>query len=471
MENFKIYAKGKFLISKQSLIVNNKYTLKPFSKTWLADENLLNQTIDFCQKIFSQCLALSSYQKKEALLYISQQILIQKSKLARLLSIESAKPITYALAEIERSANAFYIAAEECSRLPKEYLSLDNVPNGIGVEGIVKYFPIGIVAGISPFNFPLNLAVHKIAPAIAAGCPIILKPASYTPLSTLALAKIIHNSNLPKGMVNILPMERHIGEKLVTNNNIKLLSFTGSPEIGWDLKSKSGKKKIVLELGGNAGVIVSKNVNVKKIINKCVYGAFAYSGQICIHAQRFFIHEELFNSFIKEFKNATVTLKKGNPLHKNTQLSNLIDEKNALRVEAWIKEAVSKGAQIICGGKRIGNYIEPTILTNTNNSMKVYSEEIFGPVICVEKYDGDIKTAVKKINDTKYGLQCGVFTDSISELNYCFNTIEVGGVIHNHVPTLRFDAMPYGGIKESGLGREGIKYAIFDMLEPKILVK
>jgi glyceraldehyde-3-phosphate dehydrogenase (NADP+) len=377
----------------------------------------------------------------------------------------------YAAGEIDRAAQTFLVAAEESKRIPKEYLSLDWTPPGKGREGIVKYFPIGIVGGISPFNFPINLAVHKIAPAIAAGCPVILKPASSTPLSTLELAKIIDKTKLPKGMVSILPMNRKTGNLLVTDDRIALLSFTGSPEIGWSLKKQSGKKKVVLELGGNAGVIISKGTDIKSIIQKCITGAFSYSGQICIHAQRFFVHPDLYDEFLQLMKAETEKLSYGDPLKNETRLSCMIDEENAKRVESWVNEAVQQGAKLVCGGKRDGVFYAATILTNTNTKMKVSAEEIFGPVICIEKYSGDIKDAIKKINDTKFGLQCGVFTDSVQELNAAFNGCQVGGVIHNDMPTLRFDHMPYGGIKESGLGREGVKYAIHDMLEPRILVK
>jgi glyceraldehyde-3-phosphate dehydrogenase (NADP+) len=327
------------------------------------------------------------------------------------------------------------------------------------------------VAGISPFNFPLNLAAHKIAPAIAAGCPIILKPASNTPLSTLELAKIIAETNLPQGAVSVLPMSRTTGNLLVTDDRINLLSFTGSPEIGWELKKQSGKKKVVLELGGNAGVIISSGTQVKEIIGKCVTGAYAYSGQICIHAQRFFVHPELFETFVDQMKNESVQLTAGDPVNEHTQMSNMIDEENAKRVENWVNEALQQGAKLICGGKRNGSYYEPTILTNTNPKMKVAGEEMFGPVVCIEKYNGRIEDAVARINDSKFGLQCGIFTDSVYELDYAFKHCKVGGVIHNDMPTLRFDHMPYGGVKESGLGREGVKYAIMDMLEARVLVK
>lgn len=471
MKNYKIYCGGEFTSSKDALLVTNKYNNQVFAKTYLADASMLNKAIAGAEKAKDLCKHLSSLEKYNALKFISQELEKNKIYLAEILSIESAKPIIYAIAEIERSAQTFLIAAEECKRLPKESISLDWTENGRGKEALVHYFSIGIVAGISPFNFPLNLAAHKIAPAIAAGCPIILKPASSTPLSCLELAKIISKTQLPKGSVSILPMDRNTGNLLVGDERIQLLSFTGSPTVGWELKKHCGKKKIVLELGGNAGVIITKNVIVKDIISKCISGAFSYSGQICIHAQRFFVHADVYAVFLEEMKMATKKIKKGDPLKKETLLSSMIDKENAMRVEEWVNEAINAGATLICGGKRKSAFYEATILTNTNTTMKINAEEVFGPVICIEKYDGGVDNAIQKINDSKFGLQCGVFTDSINELDLCFRRIDVGGIIHNNVPTLRFDQMPYGGIKESGLGREGVKYAIMDMLESKVLVK
>lgn len=471
MIDYKIYSAGKFITSSKKLEITNKFTQHVYATTYLADKEILEEAIISATNVKDECKNLSAHEKFIALKFIAEEIEKNKKHLAEVLCIESAKPLRYAITEIERAAQTFLIAAEECKRLPKEYMSLDWTANGKSKEGLIKYFPIGLVAAISPFNFPLNLAVHKIAPAIAAGCPIILKPASSTPLSTLELAKIIDKTNLPKGSVSILPMDRVTGNFLVTDERFNLLSFTGSPVVGWPMKTQCGKKKIVLELGGNAGVIISESAILNEIINKCVGGAFTYSGQVCIHAQRFIVHPNYYNDFLVLLKNETEKLINGNPLNTETQISNMIDETNAIRVETWVNEAVEQGAKLILGGKKNGTFYEPTILTNTTSAMKVYSEEVFGPVICVEKYDGNIEDAVKKINDSKFGLQCGVFTNSISELDYCFNNTEVGGVIHNDVPTIRFDQMPYGGIKESGLGREGVKYAIMDMLEPKILVK
>lgn len=471
MNTYPLFLAGEFLTTKETLTVSHNYENTTYAQTYLADEKVLEYAIKRGLEAKEEMKKLSSLDKFEILHFIYTRIKTDRLRLAEVLSIESAKPIRYALTEIDRAAQTFLIAAEEAKRLPKEYISLDWTINGKDKEGLVKYFPVGLVAGIAPFNFPLNLAVHKIAPAIAAGCPIILKPASSTPLSTLELAKIISETKLPKGAISILPMDRKTGNLLVTDERINLLSFTGSPEIGWEMKKQSGKKKVVLELGGNAGVIITPSAKIDEIIEKCISGAFAYSGQICIHAQRFYVHESVFEKFKKAMVQRAKKLEFGNPLKPETEISDMIDEANAIRVENWINEAKNLNATLLCGGKRTGKFIEPTILTDTTKQMKVNSEEIFGPVICIEPYSGTIENAIDKINDSKFGLQCGVFTDSIEELNKCYNTIDVGGIIHNDVPTLRFDQMPYGGIKESGLGREGVKYAIYDMLEAKVLVR
>jgi glyceraldehyde-3-phosphate dehydrogenase (NADP+) len=377
--------------------------------------------------------------------------------------------LIYALGEIDRSSQTFLIAAEESKRLPREYIGLDWTPGGKDKEGSVKYFPVGLVAGISPFNFPMNLAAHKIAPAIAAGCPIIVKPASSTPLSTLELAHILDETSLPKGALSIIPMDRTTGMKLVIDERFKLLSFTGSPDVGWNMKKEAGKKKVVLELGGNAGVIVSGSADIDFAVKRCIFGGFAYSGQVCIHAQRIFVERKIVDEFLEKFVVSAYSLKSGDPLNPGTQISVMIDEPNAIRVEDWIREAVSNGAKILCGGKRKGAFFEPTVLTNTEKSMKVNRCEVFGPVVTIEPYTA-LQDAVHMVNDTNFGLQAGVFTRNMSEINYAFDNLEVGGVIINDVPTFRVDHMPYGGIKDSGLGREGIKYAIMDMMEPKILV-
>jgi acyl-CoA reductase-like NAD-dependent aldehyde dehydrogenase len=469
-QNYSIYSAGKFITTNHVLEIHNPFNQSLVATTYLADKFVLEEAIIKALSVKAELQNLSSQKKYNILKQISNEIYANRKKLAEVLSLESAKPLKYALAEIDRSAYTFSIAAEESKKDRTEHLALERILQTDKRNGTVDYFPIGLIAGIAPFNFPMNLAVHKLAPAIASGCPIILKPASRTPLSCLELAKIIDRTELPKGSVSILPMDRTTGNLLVTDERFKLLSFTGSPDIGWKMKAQSGKKKVVLELGGNAATIITKSADLKDALPKSLMGAFAYSGQICIHAQRFMVHSSLYQSFVDELNALTQNLISGNPLETATDISNMIDEANAVRVENWIKEAIEQGAQLICGGKRHGSYVEPTILTNCNHTMKVYAEEVFGPVICINSFE-TIEDAIHQANNTKFGLQCGVFTNDNIELEKCFKQIEVGGVIHNHVPTIRYDQMPYGGVKESGLGREGVRYAMLDMLEPKILVK
>jgi glyceraldehyde-3-phosphate dehydrogenase (NADP+) len=467
---FEIYCAGKFIATSAKHIVTNPYDGSNVATTFLAGDSELDHAIKAAENVAEEMRNIPSYVRYNILKQISEELFSLRQQFAELITLESGKPIRYAMAEVDRSIQTFTVAAEESKRLPAEYFSIDWTAAGAGKEGFVKYFPIGIVAGIAPFNFPLNLAVHKIAPAIAAGCPIILKPSSLTPLSTLMLAQIIDRTVLPKGAVSILPMNRETGNKLVTDERISLLSFTGSPEVGWKMKSQAGKKKMVLELGGNAGVIVSQGAELESAVAKCVAGGFSYSGQVCIHTQRIYVLKDLFESFTERFVEKVKLLKQGNPIDPSTDMAVMIDEANAVRVENWVNEAVKGGARILTGGKRENSFIQPTVITGTKEFMQVCSAEVFGPVVVIEPVS-TFSEAIEHINSGRFGLQAGVFTDSINEMNMAFNQIQVGGVIINDVPNFRVDHMPYGGIKDSGSGREGVKYAIMDMMEPKLLVK
>ena len=467
---FEIYCAGKFISTSALHSVTNPLDGSEVATTFLAGDDELDQAIKASENIAEEFGNTPSYVRYKILKQISEELFSLRQQFAELITLESGKPIRYALAEVDRSIQTFIVAAEESKRLPAEYFSTDWTPAGAGKEGFVKYFPIGIVAGIAPFNFPLNLAVHKLAPAIAAGCPIILKPSSLTPLSTLMLAQIIDHTDLPKGAVSILPMNRETGNKLVTDERISLLSFTGSPEVGWKMKSHAGNKKVVLELGGNAGVIVSHGTDLEAAAAKCVAGGFSYSGQVCIHTQRIYVLKELFESFTERFVEKVKLLKQGNPIDPATDMAVMIDEANAIRVENWVNEAVKGGAKILIGGKRENSFVQPTVITGTREFMQVCSAEVFGPVVVIEPVDS-FAEAISRVNSGRFGLQAGIFTDSISEMNMAFNLLKVGGVIINDVPTFRVDHMPYGGIKDSGSGREGVKYAIMDMMEPRLLVK
>jgi len=470
MEEYKIYVAGEFRTTETPLPVTNPYDHKVFARTWLAGAAELEEAIKAGVAAEAVMERMPSWQRYEILSQISDALKSDRERLAAVLSQESGKPMRYALGELDRASQTFRIAAEESKRLPGEYLSLDWTPPGEGKEGWVKYFPVGLMAGIAPFNFPLNLAVHKIAPAIAAGNPVILKPARSTPLSVLELAKIIDRTSLPKGALSILPMDREAGNQLVTDYRFKMLSFTGSPAVGWKMKREAGRKKVLLELGGNAGVIVGDTADLEKAVPKCVIGGYAYSGQVCIHVQRIYVHEKIFDRFAEMFTERVKNLKFGDPLDPATEISVMIDEENATRVEEWVQESVEEGASVLLGGKKKGTWFEPTVLTKTATSMKVCALEIFGPVVTLEKFS-DFEEAVAFINDSRYGLQAGVFTNRLDEMNHAFNHIRVGGVIINDVPTFRVDHMPYGGVKDSGFGREGVKYSIREMMEPRLLVK
>jgi len=469
MKPYKAYIAGEFRQTRKTVEVRNPYNRELLGLACVGSQNDLEDTINGAEKVFSTLRALPSFKRYNILMQISRELEMRKIHLAEILAGEAAKPIKLAAGEIERAAETFKIAAEESKRLPREYISLDWTPAGQGKEGLIKFFPIGLVAGISPFNFPMNLAVHKIAPAIAAGCPIVLKPSTSTPLSTLELAKIIDETALPKGAVSILPMDRQTGNQLVTDERFKLLSFTGSPKVGWKMKAQAGKKKVVLELGGNAGVIVADSCDLNHAVNRCISGGFAYAGQVCIHTQRIFVQETIFETFTERFADMASQLKQGDPLDPETDITSMIDEQNAQRVEEWVNDAVNGGARILTGGKRKDSFYEPTVITGTKAGMKVCALEIFGPVVVVEPYS-NFEQAVHEVNNSRFGLQAGVFTNRIHEMNHAFERLEVGGVIINDVPTFRVDHMPYGGVKDSGIGREGVKYAIMDMMEPRIMV-
>ncbi|MEA3317256.1 MAG: aldehyde dehydrogenase family protein [Bacteroidota bacterium] len=469
MKEYNIYIAGEFSSTENELEVFSPFNNKLIAKTYIAGKAELDIAITKAEEVKEELKNLPSYKKYKILNDISEAIKKDRERLADILSLEAGKPLKYALGEIDRAIQVFVIAAEESKRLPKEYFSLDWTAPGERKEALVKYFPVGIIAGIAPFNFPLNLAVHKIAPAIASGNAVIIKPSRSTPLSVLELAKIIDTTDLPKGAVSILPMDRNAGNQLVVDDRINMLSFTGSPAVGWKMKNEAGRKKVALELGGNAGVVVSDKSDIDTAVKKCLIGGFAYSGQVCIHVQRIFVHENVFKEFVDKFVKLTEQLKFGAPENPDTDISVMIDENNALRVEAWVDESVENGAKILYGGKRKGNYYEPTIITDTKKEMKVCSLEIFGPVVTVEKFS-NFNEAINLINDSEYGLQAGIFTDSIMEMNNAFNDLEVGGVVINDIPTFRVDHMPYGGVKNSGFGREGVKYSIHEMMEARLMV-
>ncbi|MBC7901664.1 MAG: aldehyde dehydrogenase family protein, partial [Saprospiraceae bacterium] len=327
----------------------------------------------------------------------------------------------------------------------------------------------GVIYGITPFNFPLNLVAHKVAPALAAGNAIIIKPSQRTPLTSLLLGEVFLESGLPASALQIVPMDVKFMDAVYSDDRIKMVSFTGSDAVGWDLKQKAGKKAVALELGGNAPVIVDESADIDISIAKTVTGAFSYSGQVCISVQRIYIHEKLFDKWTSKFIEDTKALKFGGPLDEITDVSAMIDEKAAEKLEGWISEAVNNGAELLRGGQRDSSRIDPTVITKTNPEMRVVSEEAFGPIAVVEKFS-DFREAIDAANNSKFGLQAGVFTQNLSNADYAAENLEYGGIILNDVPTFRVDNMPYGGSKESGFGREGVRYAMEEMSEVRLIV-
>ena len=468
--NLPIFLGGEAVETVRRLAVTCSYDGVSVGTTFLAGPAELERAIVAAQQAAPALRALPAWRRHEILMGSAARLRANRAEMGRLIALEACKPLRHALGEVDRALKVIEVAAEESRRMAGEYLRLDWTAAGTGRDAVVKWFPAGLVAGISPFNFPLNLAMHKVAPAIAAGCPIILKPSRNTPLSMLWMARLMAEAGLPAGALSVLPLDRESGSQLVTDPRFAVLTFTGSPEVGWWMKSQAGRKRVVLELGGNAGVIVDRSADLAVAVPRSVTGAFAYAGQVCIHTQRIFVHEALFAEFARRFVEAAATLRIGPPADAETDLTALIDEDNAKRVELWVNEAREAGAQVLLGGRRSGAVYEPTILTATRPEMRVCREEVFGPVVTLEPFAA-FGEALRRVNDSRFGLQAGVFTDSLAHMQLAFDQLEVGGVIINDTPTFRVDHMPYGGVKESGFGREGVKYAMADYLEMKVLVK
>src|SRR5579871_625071 len=437
-------------------------------RTYQADAATLEEAVQATVRAFEAMRKLPAYERAAILRKIADGISAQQEEIARLMALESGKPIRDCRIETARGAFTFAQAASEAERLGGEVIPLDLMASSKGRLGITRRVPVGPVLGISPFNFPLNLAAHKIAPAIAAGCSILLKPPSADPLTMLNVARIIAEAGVPAGAVNVVPTSRALGDKLVQDERFKLLTFTGSMDVGWRMKAMAGKKKIVLELGGNAAVIVDKDADQDFAAKRISTGAFSYAGQTCISVQRVYVHEAIADSFLAKLKANTEALKQGDPLEETTDVGPMIDEKALERTAQWVQEAVDAGATIITGGKREGHFFQPTILTNVKRESKVCSREVFAPIVDVFPF-ADFDEALKSVNDSDYGLQAGIFTQNLDHAFRAFNELEVGGVIINDISGYRINHMPYGGVKESGLGREGLKYAIEDMTELRLM--
>jgi acyl-CoA reductase-like NAD-dependent aldehyde dehydrogenase len=463
------FLNGNWSTHGRESVVSSPYDHSVVAVVSEAERGDVEVAIESAVQAFAITRRMSSHQRASILREIAKGIIDRRDEFARTICQEAAKPIKTARIEVDRAIDTFQIAAEESTRIYGEYLPLDTLEATAGRWGLVRRFPLGPVFGITPFNFPLNLVAHKVAPAIAAGCPLILKPAPQTPISSLMLAEIVDNTAWPDGAFAVMPLSNDNAGLLVEDDRIKLLTFTGSAAVGWALKSRAGKKRVTLELGGNAGVIVHSDADVSYAVHRCVAGGFSYGGQTCISVQRIFVHQPIFEQFKDQLVQGVRKLKCGDPMAETTDVPPLIREQDAVRVVEWIDEAVQSGAKLLCGGKRKGSMVEPAVLTETTPNMRVNSAEVFGPVVTVEPYE-TFDEALRFINNSQYGLQAGLMTRDAVLIQTAFDEIEVGGLIVGDVPTFRVDQMPYGGVKDSGLGREGLRYAIEDMTERKLMV-
>ena len=451
------------------LKVIDKYTGELATYVAIADLPAIDEAIGAAVRAAGPMRKLPPYERQAILNHCAKRFEQRRKELAMTLCVEAGKPIKDSQGEVMRLIDTFRIAAEEAVRIDGEVLNLEISKRAYGYRGMYKHLPIGPCSFISPFNFPLNLAAHKIAPAIAAGCPFVLKPASLTPVGALLIAEVLAETDLPPGAFSILPCHRDAADLFTTDERLKLLSFTGSPEVGWKLKSKAGKKKVILELGGNAACIIDEQADLEDAVDRLITGSFYQSGQSCISVQRIIIHEAVYDALRKKLIEKTEALKMGDPKDEDTFIGPLISESEAERLKDWIDQAIAAGGKLLCGGSRDGAMVEATMLEDVPEKMPICRQEAFGPVAVLSKFR-DFGEAIQQVNDSAFGLQAGVFTHDLYKALLSWDELVVGGVVINDVPSWRVDHMPYGGVKDSGLGREGIRYAIEDMTEMRLLV-
>ena len=463
------YLANKAVFANTDLNVTNKYTQEVATQVALADARVIDQAIAAAQNAQPAMNKMPAYKRQQILEHCVTRFQERFEELAYALCIEAGKPIKDARGEVTRLIDTFKIAAQESVRISGEVLELEITERARGYTGMTKRVPIGPCSFISPFNFPLNLAAHKVAPAIAAGCTFVLKPASRTPLGAIIMGEVLAETELPQGAFSILPCSRDGADLFTTDDRFKLLSFTGSPDVGWALKAKAGKKPVILELGGNAACVVDHDTDLKDAVERIVFGAYYQSGQSCISVQRVIVHTDVYDEFKKAYIEKVSNLVHGDPLDEKTFIGPMIAESEAKRLEHWIHQAVEKGADLLCGGKRDGAMLQATILENVPKDCDVNSEEAFGPVSIISRFS-DFDEALKEVDNSQFGLQAGIFTRDIYKAHKAWDELEVGGVVIGDVPSWRVDNMPYGGVKESGLGREGIRYAIEDMTEIRLMV-
>ncbi len=412
---------------------------------------------------------LPAYRRQQALLELERALQAERDEFARLIALEAGKPLRDAYQEVQRGLLTLRTAAEEALRLPQESIPLDVTPGAEGRWAISQRFPLGLIAAVTPFNFPLNLVLHKLAPAIASGNCVIVKASPRTPLTALRLGQLCLRSDLPKGAVSVLSGGAETVQQLLQDERISMLSFTGSAAVGWKLRQQAGRKRVVLELGGNAANIIHHDAEMHHAVSRVVRGGFSYAGQSCISAQRILVHESVYEQVREQLVHAARGLRLGDPLDETTDVGPMIDEAAAIRCEEWIHEALEGGATLLAGGKRDGGFVTPTVLENVKREMKVCREEVFAPVLVLMRYR-EQEEAIEEANASRFGLQAGLFTHDLRFILKAYRGLEVGGLIVNDVSAYRLDPMPYGGVKESGIGREGIRSAMESMTEQRLLV-
>src|SRR4051812_14846852 len=468
-KTYPLYIANQAWAGNADLEVTDKFTGQVAFRVAMARPEQIEAGIAAAVEAAEPMARMASYERQDVLIHCVDRFKERFDELAYALCVEAGKPIKDSEGEATRLIDTFRIAAEESVRMTGEVQPLDISPRARGYQGIWKRVPIGPCSFISPFNFPLNLAAHKVAPAIAVGCSFVMKPASRTPLGAIIMGEVLAETSLPKGAFSILPAHREGADLFTTDERLKLLSFTGSPSVGWDLKARAGKKKVILELGGNAAVIVDSDADLDDAVERIIFGAFYQSGQSCIGVQRIIIHGDVYSELRDRLVARTKKLVAGDPHDRDTFIGPMISEGEARRLDNWIRGAVEKGARLLCGGKRDGAMLEATLLENVDRSATVYREEAFGPVAILSKFT-DFAAAMDEVNDSKFGLQAGIFTRDIYKVLDAWDRLDVGGIVVGDVPSYRVDNMPYGGVKDSGLGREGIRFAMEDMTEIRNLV-
>lgn len=468
-EIYPLYLNNKAAQPNTDLAVTDKFTGEVAFRTALATPDIIDEAIAGAVRATQPMAKMASFERQAVLEHCVNRFRERFDELAFSLCVEAGKPINDAEGEVTRLIDTFKIAAEEATRNYGEVQPLDISARAKGYMGMWKRVPIGPCSFISPFNFPLNLAAHKIAPAIAMGCPFVMKPASKTPLGAIIMGEVLAETDLPEGAFSILPASRDGADLFTTDERLKLLSFTGSPGVGWDLKAKAGKKPVILELGGNAAVIVDKDADLDHALARIIFGAFYQSGQSCIGVQRIIIHEDIYDRFKDMLVTKTKSLVSGDPKNRDTFIGPMISVSEASRLKGWIDDAVAAGATLLCGGGCEGNMLDATLLENVDRSCDAFTEEAFGPMALLSSFS-DFGEAMKEVNDSKFGLQAGIFTRDIHKVLDAWDELDVGGVVVNDVSSYRVDNMPYGGVKDSGLGREGIRFAMEDMSEIRNLI-